>query len=363
MPPPRPAPTRSRILVSAVAGLALLCALLVGIWRRPAPTAPETVLLAGETMGTIFQVKVVVPIASAEVLDSLRDGVEAELASVDGALSHYRETSDISRLNSGDGTGWTTVAAETVEVLELARGISERSGGAFDVTVAPLVGLWGFHRKQPLDAEPDPEQIATLGGDVGYALLELDPAGPAVRKERSGVQIDLSAVAKGYGVDRVAEAIEGQGYEHYLVEVGGEVRVRGHNAAGTPWRIGIERPVDEGRGVFRALSLADASMATSGDYRSFYELAGRRVSHTIDPRTARPVEHGLASVTVIHQRCALADGWATALMVLGPGEGPEVAEREGLAALFLTRNDDGSFDERETPRFGDLIFEPEETAQ
>ncbi|MDP7110507.1 MAG: FAD:protein FMN transferase, partial [Myxococcota bacterium] len=154
MPPPRPAPTRSRILVSAVAGLGLLGALLWGIWRQPAPAAPETVLLAGETMGTTFQVTVVVPIASADVLESLRAGVEAELASVDGTLSHYRETSDIGRINSGEGTGWTAVAAETVEVLELARGISERSGGAFDVTVAPLVGLWGFHHKQPLDAEP-----------------------------------------------------------------------------------------------------------------------------------------------------------------------------------------------------------------
>ncbi|MDP7112838.1 MAG: FAD:protein FMN transferase, partial [Myxococcota bacterium] len=177
-----------------------------------------------------------------------------------------------------------------------------------------------------------------------------------------GVQIDLSAIAKGYGVDRVTGAIEGQGHDRYLVEVGGEVRVRGRNAAGVPWRIGIERPVDEGRDVFRALSLIDAAMATSGDYRSFYELAGRRVSHTIDPRTARPVEHGLASVTVVHDRCAEADGWATALMVLGPDEGPEIAEREGLAALFLTRNDDGSFDERETSRFAERIFEPKETA-
>jgi FAD:protein FMN transferase len=352
------------MLVSAVAGLGLLGALLYGVWKRPAPSVPETVLLAGETMATTFRVKVVVPAADATTMDALRAAVETELAEVEGTLSHFRQTSDIGRINAREEPGWEPVDAATVQILDLARTISERSGGAFDVTVAPLVGLWGFHHKQTPEAEPEAEAIAALREDVGYGLLELDAGNLAVRKERPGVQIDLSAIAKGHGVDRVADALEASGHDRYLVEVGGEIRVRGRNAAGAAWRLGIERPLDEGRAVHRtlALALADGAMATSGDYRSFYRLAGRRISHTIDPRTGRPVEHELASVTVIHDRCAAADGWATALMVLGPDEGPAVAEREGLAALFLTRRDDGGFAERETTRFAERIFEQEEPA-
>ncbi len=365
MPPPRPPATRARILVSAVAGVALLVVLMSMVLKRPEGIDPrETLVLTGETMATTWQVKVLVPVVDTEqdLVTPLARAVQAELDAVDETLSHYREDSDIGRLNRWTEPGPMTVAPETVAILELARTVSEHSGGAFDVTVGPLVGLWGFHRKQALDAEPDPAELAALRQDVGYGLLELDPTGPSVTKRRPGVQVDLSAIAKGHGVDRVAEALDALGHGDYLVEVGGEVRTRGDNALGEPWRIGVERPLDDRREVQRAIAVRDAAMATSGDYRSFYELDGRRVSHTIDPRSGRPIEHALASATVLDETCAAADAWATALMVLGPEEGLATAEREGLAALLLVRLGDGSFEERGTTAFDDLMLTAERSA-
>jgi len=363
MPPPRPPPTRARVIVSTVAGLALLGVLIYSVWKRPGVEAlPETALLSGETMGTTFLVKVVVPALDGATAEALRDATDAELAAVNGAMSHYVEDSDVSRLNRHEADAPLTVGEDTAEVLRLAQDISERSGGAFDVTVGPLVDLWGFHRKQALDAEPETEELAAIRARVGYALLEVDPAAPTLRKARADLEVDLSAIAKGYGVDRVADALEALGHDHYLVEIGGEVRARGVTAAGQPWRVGVEQPVDDRREVRRALGVRDAAVATSGDYRSFYVLDGRRVSHTIDPRSGRPVEHALAAVTVIHDRCAAADAWATTLMVLGPDEGPELAYREGLAALFLFRDPDGTFREHTTPAFEDRILDEEEMA-
>ena len=186
---------------------------------------------------------------------------------------------------------------------------------------------------------------------TGYEKLEyrLDP--PALRKLHPELTIDLSALAKGYGVDVLAEYLEEVGVQDYMVEIGGEIRARGTNPDGQVWRIGIEKPEPGGqRSVYEALPLEDLGMATSGDYRNYYELDGERLSHTIDPRTGRPITHKLASVTVLHEECAFADAYATALNVLGPERGYELAVSLKLPALFIVRVDD-RFEEKATPAF------------
>lgn len=315
------------------------------LWPTPRTPSPTVTQLTGRTMGTAWTVKVVgLPVPP----ERARAAVAEALGAVDGAMSTWKPDSELSRLNRADAGAPFEVSAALREVLALAQQVSARSGGAFDVTVGPLVDAWGFG---PRGQQPPPDE-ATLRGlleVVDFRLLDLTDAG--VVKARDGVRVDLSAIAKGYGVDRAADALEALGAIRYLVEVGGELRVRGLNGEGQPWQVGVERPDPSGRGVQRVLPLSDVGLATSGDYRNFYERGGARVSHTIDPRTGRPIEHALASVTVVDAACARADAWATALNVLGPEAGLDLARRERLSALFLIRQPDGGLAEQGSGRF------------
>ena len=301
-------------------------------------------------MGTQFSVKVLVddgdPSGDEAVLQAL---VERELALVDDRMSHYRADSELSRFNRHEATTPFEVSAATFEVLTEARRIAELTGGAFDITVGPLVEVWGFGASSP-ETPPSDAEVDTLRQGLGFDRLRLDADAFTVQKDAVRVAIDLSAIAKGYGVDRVADALESAGVNRYMVEVGGEVRTAGLNEAGEPWRIAVEHPDPRAAAFHRVLPLSGWAMATSGDYRNFYEWEGRRISHTIDPRTGRPVEHALASVTVVADRCMSADGLATALSVLGPDEGLRFATAHDIAALLLVRTPDG-FEERVTPAF------------
>jgi len=205
----------------------------------------------------------------------------------------------------------------------------------------PLVDAWGFGPGDPTDP-PDDETLARIAAYVGNDKLRHAAAGAAhkLAKAHPKVRCDFSALAKGYGVDRIAGALDALGIEDYLVEIGGEVRARGENGD-RAWRIAVEQPVAGKRAIQQVVELTDESMATSGDYRNFRESDGQRLTHIIDPRTRRPVEHSLASVTVLHPACAFADAYATALMVLGPDAGMQFAESESLAVFMLVRTDDG----------------------
>jgi thiamine biosynthesis lipoprotein len=340
----RPRLLAAGALVAAAAALALVA-------RRGSDQAPEVLHLTGTTMATTYSVKVVAPAPGPGDREAVGRAVAAELERVDAVMSRYRAGSDLDRLNRSRTTAAQPIPADLAEILLLAREISALSGGAYDVTVGPLVRLWGFDEESRRALAPGPEALAAARERVGFDKLELDAAGPSARKLHPELDVDLSSIAKGLGVDRVALALEAAGHRDYLVEIGGEVRASGRNGRGEPWRVGIEKPLADRREVLEVVSLSGMSMATSGDYRNFYLLEGRNVSHTIDPRSGRPVEHGLASVTVLDSRCARADGLATALTVLGPAEGPALAEREGLAALFLIRREDGSFERRATAAF------------
>jgi thiamine biosynthesis lipoprotein len=237
-----------------------------------------------------------------------------------------------------------------LKVLEVAQETSRLSDGAFDVTVAPLVNLWGFGPGPMRDGIPDQDQIRSALARVGYQRLHLRSEPPGIRKERPDLVVDLSAIAKGYGVDLVAEHLDALGLENYLVEIGGEVWGKGHNARGTPWRIAIEKPSPAQRSVYAVVRLDGRGIATSGDYRNFFEQQGQRFSHTIDPTSGRPVIHDLASVTVLSPTVTRADALATALLVLGPEQGYRLAEQQGLAALFIIREGDG-YKEKQTRLF------------
>ena len=310
----------------------------------------------GATMGTTYAVTVVGPGIDDRRLDALRADVQAALDHVDATMSHYRPDSDLSRFNRWRETAPFPVAAELVGVVRESIAISRLTGGALDVTVAPLVDAWGFGAAGPAAALPTASEIAALRRDVGYRYLGVDEASSTLRKERPGVRIDLSSIAKGHGVDRAAEALAAGGIVDYLVEVGGEVRAHGTTETGAPWQVGIEtsRP---GRSAIRlVVSLRDGALATSGEYRNFYDLAGVRLSHTIDPRTGRPVTHRLRSVSVLADRCARADGLATALEVLGPDDGYALAVERDWAAMFIVEEDGGVLRDRPTPAFAALAL-------
>ena len=314
-----------------------------------APERPEELHeFTGLTMGTSWSVLV-----HAAQLPLTRPRLQSEfntiLNRVNSEMSTYLPESELSRINDTDGAAWLTVSASLMHVLQAAQDISRSTQGAFDVTIGPLVNLWGFGPEQDF-AVPGEKHIDAALHFVGYEHLHLDPAASALKKANGGIQIDLSAIAKGYGVDEIAGYLERLQLDNYLVEIGGEIRASGVNDKNIPWQIGIEQPVAGQHGVRKIIKLENMAMATSGDYRNYFEKDGVRYSHTIDPRTGRPVAHGLASVTVLHTSTMLADAWATGLFVLGPEEGFALALKNGLAAYFISHSDAG-FEEKSTPGF------------
>jgi thiamine biosynthesis lipoprotein len=331
----------TRIPLLALAGAALL----LGACER----APPEVLLTGPAMGTTWTMRVVPEEVPADPA-ALRGLVQEALDEVDLAMSTYRPDSAVSRFNASESTDWIEVPPALEEVVAEALRIGEASGGAFDITIAPVVALWGFGHSAPRSQPPADRDVAATLAATGQRHLTVRTDPPALRKSLPGLTLDLDSIAPGYAVDLVAERLEAAGQQRYMIEIGGELRVRGRNARGERWRIGIERPEASGRSVDRVLQLESGAVSTSGDYRDFFESAGIRYSHTLDPRSGRPVTHGLASVTVLRPTTVEADGLATALSVLGPAEGYELAERMGWAALFIERTPDG-LQHRETRAF------------
>ena len=332
----------------AAAAIPLVLSLALSGCGSP-PESTSTV--QGRGLGTQYTVKVVTAQGASEDTETLTETIEAALGLVDQRMSTWRPDSELSAFNRHREDRPFSLSAETFEVLQLAQEISEASHGAFDVTVGPLVNAWGFGPTPRRDTDPTREEINALRELCGFKLLSLDPGERTATKDNPEIYADLSGIAKGWAVDLIALRLREQGYDRFLVEVGGEVRSAGERAEGGAWRLAIESPQPGSRKVQRIVELSGEAMATSGDYRNFYERDGKRYSHTIDPRTGRPVSHSLASATVIHPRCAVADAWATAMMVLGPEEGLRLAEQEGLAVLLLVYDVHG-VSELESSAFG-----------
>ncbi|UWN48441.1 FAD:protein FMN transferase [Alcanivorax sp. ALC70] len=312
-------------------------------------TSDRLSALTGPTMGTTWSVKFTGTPSGG--VPALRQNIEAALEQVNADMSTYREDATISRFNRADAGRAVTVSKDFARVLREALSISRDTDGAYDVTVGPLVNLWGFG-PDPERFEPPPEaDIEAARARVGWDKLKLNGDQLA---QPGGVYLDLSSIAKGFAVDKVAEVLENAGIKNYLVEIGGELRAGGRKPYGQPWRIAVERPIPGVREMEKVIALKDLSIATSGDYRNFFEDDGTLYSHTIDPRTGYPVGHQLGSVTVLHSSCMVADGLATALTVLGPEKGRAFAEARELPALFIVRTDDGP-EEIMTPAFRALL--------
>ena len=308
--------------------------------------------LTGATMGTRFSVTLVAPPDDLEK-DALQADIETLLASIEQRTSTYLDQSEISTFNASASTDWIKVSRELCEIVADSLAISRRVGGAFDVTAGPLVNLWGFGPDDLRAEPPSDEDIATARERVGYRKLHTDCSRPVLRKDHPDLYVDLSAYAKGYAVDRIADLLRDRGVANFLVEIGGELRMQGHNASTNSWTIAVENPLADGGTVHSVLQLTDAAVATSGDYHNYFDYAGQRYSHVIDTRLGGPVSHPLASVTVVSESTAFADAMATALFAMGPEEGFEFARRDGLAVFFLVRSGAG-VNERMTREFESL---------
>ncbi|HHJ39842.1 MAG TPA: FAD:protein FMN transferase [Methylothermaceae bacterium] len=303
----------------------------------------------GLALGTSFSIKVT-KMPPGIQKENLKNKLDSLIDLVNQQMSTYIESSELSRFNQSRSTDWQPVSEDLVKVVKLALAVSEWSEGAFDVTVGPLVNLWGFGPDPRTQKAPLPDAITKAKSRIGYQFLEVRQAPPALRKRKADVYVDLSAIAKGYAVDKLAEYLDSIGVEGYLIEIGGELRLKGFSPRGEPWRIAIEKPKVNVRQIQKVLVLTDISLATSGDYRNYFEVNGQRFSHTIDSRSGRPISHRLASVTVLSHTTTQADALATALLVLGPERGWEKAAKAGIAALFIVKEKEG-FSEKATRAF------------
>lgn len=334
--------TRRRFIAAAAGVIAALVAVGCGPRREP------TYVLNGSTMGTEFSVTLVGDPTN-QALDGLEEDVRSALDAVNQSMSTYVETSEVSRFNRYEGIDRFPVSAGLCSVVAAALRVGAVTDGAFDISIAPAVNLWGFGPGGP-NRVPGDDAIEEALQNAGSDAVAADCGDASIRKNAPMVQIDLSAIAKGYAVDRVAALLEDRGFGNFLVEIGGEIRASGTNADGDAWRVAIEAPDLARRGSYAVVELTDIGVATSGDYRNYFERDGRRFAHIIDPRTGRPATGNVASVTVLASSAMLADAYATALLVMGRDEALALATWESLAVLMLVRTDAG-FEACASPTF------------
>ena len=346
-----PMPTRRTALVAGLGSLALLGA--CGERGRFFALPGASPAFHGLTMGSSYSVKIATRGLADKTLAAAESAVTVALADVVARMSHYDSASEVSRLNRHPVGEPFVVSPATLQVFAVAQEVRSASGGAFDVAVGKAVDEWGFG--------PSEKPRRVLSSSERQALQRLQREGELTLDTRAGtltrqapVLANLSGIAKGYGVDRAAQALDALGIHDYLIEVGGEIRSRGRNGEGRPWQLAVERPDAMPQRALYVLPLDGQALATSGDYRNFFMHQGQRCSHEIDPARAAPVGHALASVSVVAGNCTRADAWSTALFVLGPEHGLAAALRHGLAAYFVVRQPDGSFAEHPTPAFAAL---------
>ncbi len=326
----------------------LMTLLLLAGASHPARSA-DRIDLAGDAFGTTYRVTVARPPPTLSRA-RLERVVESVLDRVDRQMSSYRPDSELSRFNHSSSTGWIVVAPDLVHVTRVALDVAERSTGAFDPTVGALVRAWGWGGAPQRDAAPTPTEVAALRAASGRAQLAVQSAPPALRKHAAGLQLDLSGIAKGFAIDEIVSRLTAHGVDNALVEIGGELRGLGRRTRETPWSIGVEDPTG-GHDLLR-IALADRAIATSGTTRRFRRVGAERRPHILDPRTGEPISHDGIAVSVIAPTAMEADAWATALLVAGPRDGWALAQREGLAALFVQTPDGGSTTQRRaTERF------------
>lgn len=315
--------------------LALLAMLAISTGTTAA--AASAVKITGKTMGTYFAVTIS-KLPEGITKDQVAAVLEQRLDTINQQMSTWIPQSEISRFNQTESSDWFPVSEEFLEVTAEAKRIYGLTEAAFDPTVSPVIDLWGFGTKRPKNIPTD-EQINSALDAIGMEHIELQSEPAALRKTKPGIQLNLSAIAKGYAVDDLARALEKMQLTSFLVDIGGETRAGGKKPDGSPWKLGIESPLG---GLQQIVSLTNESIATSGDYRNFFQIDGKKYSHAINPVTGRPVEDPPASVSVRHASCMTADAFATALMVMDQDTAIQLAKSEGLSVLFQRVTEDGS---------------------
>lgn len=340
-------------LIKMFVGLLLL--FFISGCNSSQPKTTPVIELRGSTMGTTYLIKVVNDKNedSQVVTAAISTGIDNVLKTVNRQMSSWLPDSEISRFNHFGSTDWFEVSPDTATVVAEAVRIGGVTGGALDVTLSPLIDLWGFGPKNTHNRIPSDEEINSVLVGIGYQKLSVRQAPPAIKKENSGIQVQLAAVAKGFGVDKVADYLDSEGFSHYLVEIGGEVRARGKKPENKSWHIAVSTPDDSGS-YQKVLVIENVSVATSGDYHNYFEKDGVRFAHILDPTTGRPITHNLASITVVHNSCMTADALATGLYVLGPEKSYELALKENIPVFMIIR-ESGKFVEKYTPTFSKML--------
>ncbi len=316
----------------------------------PASQEKPAVVISGKTMGTYYRVSMVGLDKSRE--PALRQQIEAQLQEDDRQLSTYKSDSVLSRFNQYQGTDPQPISSGMADAIITALRIGHKTDNEMDITVGPLVNLWGFGpTKEPVKM-PTQQQIDAARAEIGLQHIKViqQVDGDYLQKDQPNMYIDLSTVGEGYATDHLARLVEANGISDYLVSVGGAVVSRGRNPEGKPWQVAIQKPTDKEDAVEAIVDLQGMGISTSGSYRNYYELDGKRLSHIIDPATGRPITHKLVSATVIASTALEADGWDTGLMVLGTQRALALAEKQHLAVYLITKEPDG-FKVSMTPQF------------
>ncbi len=309
--------------------------------------------IQGQTMGTYYQIRVV----GETIKDpqAFQQEVDKRLELVNDQMSTYRPNSELSRFNKANSE--LEVSADTATVVKEGIRLARLTDGALDITVGPLVNLWGFGPDAKPEQVPSEDLITQTRSRVGISRLFVD--GVSLKKDIPELYVDLSTLAKGFAVDKIAEYIEGLGGQDYLVDIGGELRLKGHNDKGVAWRIAIEKPVTSERAIQEVIAVGDNAIATSGDYRNYFEENGRRYSHIIEPASGKPINHKLVSVTVVAPSSMTADGLSTAIMVMGSERGMTFAQENQLAIFMVTKTETG-FEEKYTEQFKSYLLKEAE---
>lgn len=328
------------------------CVVLLAVFILAcAPAGPDQVHLQGRTMGTTYNVKYLesegIPTATA-----LQAEIDAMLVDVNKLMSTYDPDSELSQFNRWDSSEPFALSGETLNVMAEAKRLGKMSQGVLDVTVGPLVNLWGFGPEAVPETVPSAALIEQTREKTGLNKLVLLEG--AASKQQPDLYVDLSTIAKGYGVDRLATLLASYDIKNYIVEIGGEMRVAGVKSTGKPWVIAVEKPVTDERAVQKLFTVGNNAIATSGDYRNYYERDGVRYSHLIDPRTGFPINHNLVAVTVVHPSSMTADGLATALNVMGKDEALALANANNIAVLLITK-EQGVFKEYTSTAFDSQV--------
>lgn len=333
--------------------LVVLLAASAYAYRARVATVPSTsTRFGGFAQGTTYSVVLGKAVTYTRRI-ALQHAVDSLLQTIDRVMSTYDSTSEISRLNRAESGVPVDVSASLAAVLSEGSAVSEASGGAFDVTIGPLVRAWGFGPNGAPERVPTASDLAALRERVGWRALQR--VGRTITKQRAGMEIDVNGIAPGYSVDRISALLDTLGAPDHFVELGGEVRAHGRNVEGRPFRVGIEEPDTAGRRVRLAVMLTNRALSTSGNYRNYVTVNGVRYVHTINPESGRPVTHRLLAVSVLHERCAMADAWATALLVVGPDQAWTLAQANGLDVLLLIAGPDGHVIERMTDGFAAIV--------